>query len=434
MAAAVDDEAWLQAMLDVEAALARAEARVGLIPESAAAAIQECCRADRFDIERLGEEAAAAASPVVPLVRHLVAIAPPEAAEYVHLGATSQDVIDTAMMLVARRALDIIAADLDGLADACAGLAARHRQTLMAARTLLQQALPITFGLKAAGWLQGVDDAAEGLRAWRERRLAVQLGGAAGSLAAFGDQGLVVVAGLASELDLPEPPVSWHTARGRVAELGAALAVTAGAAGKIALDVALLSQTEVAEVVEPAPGGSSTLPQKRNPVASVEVAAAHRGVTAQAGLLLGGLAQEHERAAGALQAEWPSLSEALRLTGGAVSRTRTMLEGLAVDGARMRANLELSGPPLMAESVATALTPALGRQKAQQLVREAAGRAGKDGSGFEAALMGQPEVREVLGTSGMEAALDPRAYLGSTQALIDRALAAHEVAKAKEGR
>jgi 3-carboxy-cis,cis-muconate cycloisomerase len=328
------------------------------------------------------------------------------------------------MMLVARRALDVLLAELDGLADACAALAERHRGTLMAGRTLLQQALPITFGLKAAGWLGAVLEARDQVARVRTERLAAQLGGASGTLASLGDRGLDVLHELCVELDLAEPALPWHTARARVAELGAALAVASGTAAKIALDVVLLAQTEVAEVAEGAPGGSSALPQKRNPAGAVEIDACFRGVQAQASVLMGALRAEHERAAGAWQAEWPALSEALRLTGGACGRARLVVEQLQVDERRMRANLDASGGLLLSEQVMMALAPAVGRHRAQELVRAAAGRAG-GGRPFRDELLADPEVAAALGPDGVAAALDPGRYLGSTPALIDRALAAH---------
>jgi 3-carboxy-cis,cis-muconate cycloisomerase len=429
MAEAVSDEAWLRAMLEVEAALAAAEARAGVIPAEAAAVIRRACADARIDLERLGRDAAASATPVVPLVRALTAAVPGEAAGFVHWGATSQDVVDTAMMLVARRGLDVLLTELDGLEDACAALAERHRRTLMPGRTLLQQALPITFGLKAAGWLVAVLEARDQAALVRDGRLAVQLGGASGTLASLGDRGLDVLRGLAAELGLAEPLLPWHTARGRVVELGCALACAAGAASKVALDVALLSQTEVAEVVEGRPGGSSAMPHKRNPVGAVEVDACFRGVQAQLGVLVGAQRAEHERAAGAWQAEWPALSEALRLTGGACGRARRVLEELRVDEPRMQANLDLGGGLMLSEHVAIALAAKVGREAAHRRVEAAAARAAGAGGGtgaFRRELLADPEVAAHLGPDGVDAALHPAGYLGSAPALIDRALAAHE--------
>jgi len=425
MAEAVSDESWLGAMLDVEAAIAQAEAAAGLIPAGAADAIGAACGTVRIDLAWLGEEAAASATPVVPLVRALTAAVPGEVASYVHWGATSQDVIDTAMMLVSRRALDVLLAELDGLADACAVLADRHRETLMPGRTLLQQALPITFGLKAAGWLVGTLEARDQARGVRGRRLAVQFGGASGTLASLGDRGLDVLARLASQLGLAEPVVPWHSARGRIVELALALAAAGGAASKIALDVALLTQTEVAEVAEGAPGGSSTLPQKRNPVGAVEVDACFRGLQAQVAVLVASQRVEHERAAGAWQAEWPALSEAFRLAGGACGRARTVVEQLHVDEARMRANLEASGGLVLAERVAMGLAARIGRPAAQGAVRAAAGRTSGGGRPFREELLADPEVAAHLSPAEVDAALDPGGYLGSARAFVDRALAAH---------
>jgi 3-carboxy-cis,cis-muconate cycloisomerase len=339
VAEATSDRAWLAAMLEVEAALAEVESAAGLVPAEAAAAIRAACDPARFDVEQIGREAVAAANPVFPLVKALTSLVPTSAAPYVHLGATSQDILDTAMMLIAKRSLDLILADLDRLEAGCARLAARHRETVMAGRTLLQQAVPITFGLKAAGWMLGVREAAEQLAELRQRRLAVQLGGAAGTLASLGNSGQGVVSALARALGLVEPPLPWHSDRSRVAQLGAALAVAAGAAGKISLDIVLLAQTEVAEVSEGTPGASTAMPNKRNPVAAIEARASLQGALAQAAVLLGSMGAEHERGAGSWQAEWHAVGEALRLTSGAVARTLTAVESLQVDEARMRSNL-----------------------------------------------------------------------------------------------
>jgi 3-carboxy-cis,cis-muconate cycloisomerase len=425
MAEAVSDEAWLRAMLDVEAALALAEASAGVIPPEAASAIAAACRGARFDVAELGRQAVSSATPVVPLVRALTAAVPGPAADFVHRGATSQDVVDTAMMLVARRALDVLLTELDGLAGACAVLADRHRGTVMAGRTLLQQALPITFGLKAAGWLLAVLEARDAVARVRATRLAVQLGGASGTLAALGDRGLDVLAGLASALGLAEPVLPWHAARSRIVELALALATAGGAAAKIALDVALLAQTEVAEVSEGSPGGSSAMPHKRNPAGAVEVDACFRGLQAQVGVLVAAQRVEHERAAGAWQAEWPALSEAFRLAGGACGRARAVVEDLRVDEARMRANLAASGGLPLAEHVAAVLGQRAGHEAARRLVQEAAARASTGGRSFREELLAEPAVAAHLKPAELDAALEPEAYLGSTEALIERALQAH---------
>ena len=315
---AVSDEAWLNGMLEAEQALAAAQG------------IDADLRVD-VDLGQLLDEARAVGNPVEPLVRRLRERVPDA-----HRGATSQDILDTAAALLARNATKLIDAELDAVARTCAALADEHRATVMAGRTLLQQAVPITFGLKAASWLVGIVHARERLAA---ARLPAQLGGAAGTLAVLGDSGLQVLERDARALDLPEPIVPWHTRRLPLAELGAALSVTAGFAAKIALDLALLAQTEVGEVRESARGGSSTMPHKRNPVGSALARACAARAQAAAGVLLSSLVQEHERAAGAWHAEWGALSDALGLTGGAVAWVREALEGLEVDVARMRANI-----------------------------------------------------------------------------------------------
>jgi 3-carboxy-cis,cis-muconate cycloisomerase len=343
--AAVSDEAWLEAMLEVERALAAAEARAGVIPSEAAKAIAGACRAERFDAAALGDAGRAPGNPVEPLVRALRDAVGEEAADDVHRGATSQDILDTAAMLVSRRALDQILETLDAVAGECARLAEDHRSTPVAGRTLLQQAVPTTFGLKAAGWLAGVVEARRGLRRIRDEGLAVQLGGAAGTLAALGEAGPEVARLLADELGLHEAP-PWHTNRARIAELGAALAVAAGAVAKIGLDVALMSQTEIGEVAEAEGGRSSAMPHKRNSVGSVLAVACARQVNGHVSVLLAAMPQEHERAAGAWHAEWPALSGALAFTAGAADGARRALSGLQVDPERMRANLELAAEPI----------------------------------------------------------------------------------------
>jgi 3-carboxy-cis,cis-muconate cycloisomerase len=329
---ALSDEAYLAAMLRFEAALAVAEARAGVIPEDAAEAVAAACDPARFDIAEIGRAAVSSATPVVPLAKALR-----EASSYAHWGATSQDALDTATMLVARDALALIRAELDGVAEAAARLAEEHRDTVMAGRTLLQQALPVTFGLKAAGWLVAVLDARRRLLS---APLAVQLGGAAGTLAAFGAAGPQVLAGLAQELGLEAPDMPWHAARGRIGELAGALAVTAGALGKAAGDVVLLAQTEVGEVTEASGGGSSAMPHKRNPAAAVRTRACAQQAVAAASALLAAAGHEHERAAGAWQAEWLPLRAALGFTGGAAAALRESLAGLQVHPERMRANLD----------------------------------------------------------------------------------------------
>jgi 3-carboxy-cis,cis-muconate cycloisomerase len=345
-AAALTDRAWLQAMLDVEAALARAGAAEGVIPTAAAESIAAACRAADFDLQALAREAARHASPVVGLVRALREAVPESAREHVHAGATSQDVLDTALMLMAGRALDSLLDDARGAADAAARLAAEHRATPMIGRTLLQHALPVTFGLRAAGWLVGLDEARARLGDVRDRELAVQMGGAVGA------RSPAIAARVAAELGLAEPVVPWQAVRVRPAQLAAALGTLAGVFGKIARDVTLLAQQEVGEAAEgggPDRGGSSAMAHKRNPVGAVSVLACVKRTPGLVAAALAAMEQEHERAAGGWQAEWGIHTELLGLTASAAAWGRELLEELQLDAERMAANLAASpvaGAPL----------------------------------------------------------------------------------------
>ena len=369
---ALSDRAWLVAMLDAERALANAGALAGVVPAAAAGEIAEQCEPDRFDVAELAQQGRAAGNPVEPLVRALRERVGDEHGAYVHRGATSQDVLDTAAVLVARSACGLVDRDLAKVTDLCAALADEHRGTVMAARTLLQQAVPTTFGYTAAGWLVGVVEARERLTR-AANALPAQLGGAAGTLAAVGDDGAELLRLYAAELDLPEPPLPWHTRRTPFLDLGGALATVAAGLGKIATDVVLLAQTEVGEVAEAAGGASSTMPHKRNPVAAVLATACVRHVPANVGILYEG--HELERAAGAWHAEWHALQTALAATGGAAAAVARSLDRLEVDRERMRANI-------VAETLSEA-------------------------------------ERVGIGAAG------PDEYLGSAAAFIDRALALH---------
>jgi 3-carboxy-cis,cis-muconate cycloisomerase len=426
VAAEVSDRAWLRAMLDAEAALARAQARAGLIPPAAAAAIERACRPAAFDIEALGRAAADSANPVVPLVRELREHLPGAAAGAVHHGATSQDILDTAAMLVAARALGPLLAGLSDIAAAGARLAREHRDTLMVGRTLMQQAVPTTFGLTAAGWLTAVDAARIRLTDVRDRRLAVQLGGAAGTLSALGEEatetGVLVIGLFAEETGLAEPVLPWHTDRTRIAELAGALGGAAGALGKIATDLILLEQTEVAEVTEPGGrGGSSAMPHKRNPVAAISASACARRVPGLVATLLAAMPQEHQRAAGGWQAEWEPLSELLRLTGAAAAWIGDALGALRADAGRMRRNLELTGGLLMAERLVGALG---GDPAARTTVTRACARAADEGRALRELLLADDAIP--LTAERIDDLLDPGGYAGAAPALVDRALAAHD--------
>jgi 3-carboxy-cis,cis-muconate cycloisomerase len=432
----VSDRAWLAAMLDVEKALAIAGERAGVVPSNAAAEIALACDPDAFDTDDVGRRAVRSGNPVVPLAADLEQRVSSEARPYVHLGATSQDILDTAMSLVARRALTGLLDDLDGVADHCARLADSHRSTLMAGRTLLQQAVPTAFGLRCAGWLVAVDESMAHVLTVRDSRLAIQLGGAAGTLASLGKSGVAVAHYLALELGLAEPVVAWHTNRVRVAELATALGIVSGVLGKIALDVELLAQTELAEVVEEAEGdgaASSTLPQKRNPVHAVLVTSAARRAPSLVATVLTAMPQEHERAAGSWHAEWETISDLLRIAGGAATHTRSMLTRLVVDPARMRAAVELTRGLIMAESIATRLAPSLGRSEAQALVQRCCRESLARQQPLRDVLLGDPGVREHLIADDIDHALDPDSYLGASDALIDRALEQHRSRQRRPG-
>ena len=408
---ATDDRAWLDALTAFEAALLESADAAGLIAD------EGVLLPPQLDPERIMRAARAAGNPVPALVE---ALDRPNA----HLGATSQDAMDSAAMLIAGRARAQIDVELGFVADSCAALAEQHLSTPMAARTLLRQALPTTFGLKAAGWLVAVDDARDRLAAVP---LEVQLGGAAGTLAAYGDKGTLMLSLMARHLGLEEPVLPWHTRRGRVGELGAALALAAGAVEKIALDITLMAQDEVGEVSESAAGGrggSSTLPHKRNPVGSALAIACAHGVRGAASVLIEAQAQEHERAAGAWQAEWDALSRALALCGGAAFNLREALEGLEVRPERMQANLELTGGLLLAEAVVTALVAAgQDRSSAKAAVSTATRRAAESGRPLREELIDDVAVQ--LSADEIDRALDPAAYLGSADELVERALKAH---------
>nr|WP_238153920.1 adenylosuccinate lyase family protein [Streptomyces xinghaiensis] len=451
--AATGDRAWLAALLDAEAALTRAQAALGLAPEEAAGAVDRAVREGAFDVRDLALRARSGGNPVIPLVRELTAAvrkAAPDAAAHVHRGATSQDILDTATMLVAARTLPLILADLERAIDALGRLADRHRATPMPGRTLTQHAVPITFGLKAAGWRSLLLDAHDRLAALLDGGLPVQLGGAAGTLAAFGAYarpddgtdngtdpagtgaadtgetggaaGTRIAAQYARELGLAEPGLPWHTLRTPVADLAAGLAFTAGALGKLAADVLVLSRTEIGEVAEGTGGGSSAMPHKANPARAVLIASAARQVPALAAVLLGSLAAEDERPGGAWHAEWQPLREALRLTGGAAEAAAGLAGGLRVRPERMRANLDLTGGLVVSERLTAELAPLLGREEAAGLLGDAARRAAERGTGLREALREEPAVREALSEERLRELTDPTGYTGEAAVLTARAL------------
>jgi 3-carboxy-cis,cis-muconate cycloisomerase len=420
-ATATADGAYLQALLDAEAALTRVQARLGLAPDAAAHAVTEAARADRFDVRSLAERARGGGNPVIPLVADLSEAVGEEYGPYVHRGATSQDVLDTATMLVAARTLDLLLTDLGRVERALARLAADHRDTAMPGRTLTQHAVPTTFGLKAAGWRALVLDARDRVAVVRGS-LPVQLGGAAGTAAAFTVYGAedtqALTAAFAAELGLRAPLLPWHTLRTPVADLAGCLAFTTGALGKIAADVLVLGRTEIAEVAEGSGGGSSAMPHKANPVRSTLIAAAARRAPQLAATLYGSLAAEDERPAGAWHAEWEPLRDLLRLAGGAARDALELTEGLQVHGDTMRAHLDLTHGLIVSERLSAELAPVLGRARAKALLTELARRTYTEDLSLGELLAQEPELKGI----DLDERTDPAHYTGSAGTLTDRAL------------
>lgn len=423
------DRSRLQAMLDFEATLARAEASLGVIPSKAAGAIAAQCRAELFDAEALARATAAAGNLAIPLIKELtarVAQNDKEAAGFVHWGATSQDVIDTGLVLQLRAALDATDAETGALADSLARLAETHKRTPLAGRTLLQQALPVTFGLKVAGWLSAIERHRARLREIRPRALALQFGGAAGTLAALENRGMDVAAALSKALNLALPELPWHTQRDRVAEVATMFGLLTGTLGKIGRDIALLMQTEVGEVFEPAGadrGGSTTMPHKRNPVGSVVAQAAAQRVPALVSTMLAAMVQEHERAAGGWHAEWETLPEICRLTAGALAHIREIVNGLEIDPARMRENLDATHGLIYAEAITMALAKHIGRAPAYQVIEKACRRAVDEKRPLREVVAQDPQVKPYLSATELDRLFDPSNYFGSAVQLVERVLA-----------
>ena len=431
VAARFEIQAQVQAMLDVEAALAEAEASVGVAPAGCAAPIRAAARADLYDCAAIAAEVAQVGIPAVPVVHQLtarVAATDPEAARYVHWGATSQDIMDTGLVLQLRGAVPAVCNHLARASAAAADLARRYADTPMAGRTWVQQATPVTFGLKAAGWLAALDRARRRLLAALDESLVLQFGGATGTLASLGSQGPAVADALAGRLGLAVAEAPWHAHRDRLAHLACALGVAAGTTGKIGRDLGLLAQTEVGEAWElPAGGrgGSSTMPHKRNPVgASVALAAAVRapGLVAT---LLGAMLHEHERGLGVWQAEWDALPDLVVVSAAGACALADTLAGLVVDPDRMRVNMAAAGGLPLAESVAMALAVPLGKAAAHATVEAACRRAREHGRSLEEVLAADPAVTRHLDRTKIARCLAPERYLGAARVFIDRVLARH---------
>jgi 3-carboxy-cis,cis-muconate cycloisomerase len=432
MRAICDDVASLQHMLDFEAALARAEAANGVIPASAADAITKACKASSFDLGALAEAATRSGNLAIPLVKALtaeVAKADADAARYVHWGATSQDVIDTATMLTLRATIDALLGDIDRAIMGFAKLARLHRNTPVVARTWLQHALPMPFGLKLAEYAAALHRSRIRLLRLRSEGLALQFGGAAGTLAALDDKGLLVAKRLAQELGLPVPDAPWHTHRDRIAEAASAFAILSGTCGKIARDMQLMMQTDVAEAFEPSGegrGGSSTMPHKRNPVLAATAMAAAVMAPNLAATIFASQVQDHERSAGPWHAEWPTLPMLQLVTSGALAATADIAEGLEIDAARMRVNLDATHGLIMAEAVTMALAETIGKSEAHHLIEAASKRAAAEKKGLCNVLKIDPQVSAHLSAEKLEKLFEPMTYQGVAQILIDQLLASFD--------
>ncbi|SAL70447.1 3-carboxy-cis,cis-muconate cycloisomerase [Caballeronia arvi] len=425
MRALFSDHALIQRYIDVEVALAKAEARVGVIPTDAAEVIARESTIERIDFDHMREETDIVGYPILPLVHQLVEMCG-DAGRYVHWGATTQDIMDTAVALQVRDAFDSIDGDIRELRAILADLAKKHRDTPMAGRTHLQQALPVTFGYKVAIWLAMFDRHQERLAQMRERVAVVEFAGAAGTLASLGDKGFAVQKALAEELKLGVPATTWHVARDGFAEAVNLLALITGSLGKIALDIMIMASTEFAEVYEPfvkGRGASSTMPQKRNPISSELMLAAAKAVRQHAGLMIDAMVQDFERATGPWHAEWIAIPESFILTAGALHQAKFALGGLIVDEARMKHNLGISKGLIVAEAVMMSMAPYTGRQQAHDIVYDACRTVNEHGGTLAEALAALPEVTQHFDRSAIDRMTDPANYLGLAPQMVDRAIA-----------
>jgi 3-carboxy-cis,cis-muconate cycloisomerase len=425
------DQGRVQAMLDFESALARAEATVGLIPQTAVAPIQAACRAGLYDFAALGEAIATAGNSAIPLVKALgkqIAATDAYAERYVHLGATSQDVMDTGLVLQLRRALELIESDLAQLGAILSTQAERYAATPLAGRTWLQHATPVTLGMKISGWLGAVTRSRQRLQELKPRLLVLQFGGASGTLAALGDQALPIAQALAKELQLGLPDQPWHTQRDRLVEFGSVLGLIAGSLGKLGRDVSLLMQTEAGEVFEPsAPGkgGSSTMPHKRNPVGAAVLIGAATRVPGLISTLFSAMPQEHERSLGLWHAEWETLPEICCLVSGSLKQALLMAAGLEVDAERMTRNLDLTQGLVLAEAVSIVLAQRVGRDTAHHVLEQCCKRAVAQQRHLRAVLGEEPQVTAQLSGAELDHLLNPAHYLGQARTWVERAVAEH---------
>jgi len=424
------DRSRLQRMLDFEAALARAEAQVGVIPKSAAGPIGEQCRAELFDLAALGEATVKTGNHAIPIVKQLTDLVgqhDEQAKRYVHWGATSQDVVDTGLMLQLRDALSAMQSDLNRLCESLTNLAEQYRSTPVVARTLLQQAVPTVFGLKVAGWLDALARHRNRIQDLHARAIVLQFGGAAGTLAMLGDRGLDVATALAKDLQLALPALPWHSHRDRVVEVATRLGLLTGSLGKMASDISLQMQTEVGEVFEPSGegrGGSSTMPHKRNPVTCAVVRAAAQRMPGLVGIMLAAMPQEHERSLGGWHAEWETLPEIVRVSAGALYHMAEMVAGLGVDPTRMQQNLELTHGLIFAEAVTAVLGKRVGKSKAHQILESASRKSITEKKHLRDVLTSDPQVIPHLNREEIVSLFEPLNYTGVARQFIDRAIAA----------
>jgi 3-carboxy-cis,cis-muconate cycloisomerase len=434
------DAARVQRMLDFEAALARAQARCGVIPETAARKIAGKCKARLIDFDALALTTADLVNPAIPLVKQLTALVAKEdveAARFVHWGATSQDANDTGLVLQVQQAFDILEGDLAALCAGLVELAQKHRSTPIVGRTLMQHALPTTFGVKVAGWLDAMSRHRERFAETRKRALVLQFGSAVGTLAALREKGLPVAEALAAELQLELPAMPWHTQRDRVAETATTLGLCAGTLGKMARDISLHMQTEIAEVFEPAAegrGGSSSMPHKRNPVSAAIVLSAATRIPGLVSTMLSAMVQEDERGVGNWHAEWETLPEIFRLTAGALHQMATIVPHLEIDAARMRDNLDATNGLIFAEAVTMAMAAHIGKSAAHALVDEASKKARESGKHLREVLAENPKVAQQLNSTELDRLFDPKNYLGASGDWVDRVIDASRVPATKSDR
>src|SRR5258705_2757902 len=420
------DERRTSYYLEIEVALARAQARLGIIPDNAAREIERQCRIENIDLARLKQQTERVGYPILGVVQQIVDLCTDGLGEWCHWGATTQDITDTAAIMQIRAALELVERDMEATAAALADLSRRYRDTPMAGRSNLQEAVPLTFGFKTAALLAAMQRHRERLAQLRPRVLVGEFGGAVGTLASLSADGLKVQAAMMEELGLGQPDIAWHTVRDRIGEVACFLGLLTGTLGKISMDVKLLMQTEVAEVYEPfheARGSSSTMPQKRNPIASLYIHSTAALVRQNTAALLEAAVADHERSTGPWEIEWIALPEIFLLSAGTLRQPRDVVEGLQVDAARMRANLDLTGGAIVSEQVMMGLGPHLGRQRAHDLVYDICREAATSGKPLVDLLAADKEISKHVGRKELEQMCDPANYLGHAGEMVDRVLA-----------